>query len=184
MVLALPPITAEKITTFLVVPSYNITSSNRNMQQGTTGSLQRIDSQDSLYSRSSNHSSSSATTATGDNHHSHHHHHRTTSSASTITTSNNNSSSSSNSSSTATASSPVITPALLLLSECRVQHGVPGQYQKQLKIVRCPVGDMNHWALEIGQLAEPHRIKEVLPAYSNVLATVSNDASLYNYNVI
>lgn len=59
-----------------------------------------------------------------------------------------------------------VIPSLLLLTQRFNEDN--DNYDRQLKIIRCPVGTINEWSLEIGLLPEPKLATEVLPWSSEV----------------
>lgn len=60
-----------------------------------------------------------------------------------------------------------ITPALLIVSQ-KTNELDETQSNKHLKAIRCPIVDMNHWALEVGTLPDPRKAIEVLPSVSKI----------------
>ena len=60
-----------------------------------------------------------------------------------------------------------VTPALLIVSQ-KPNELDDTQYNKHLKAIRCPLVDMNHWALEVGTLPDPRKAIEVLPSVSKI----------------
>lgn len=60
-----------------------------------------------------------------------------------------------------------ITAAILLLTQ-RPNQDDKSQYDRHVKIIRCPTTPLSDWALEIGALPDPRKATEVQPAAADV----------------
>jgi hypothetical protein len=61
-------------------------------------------------------------------------------------------------------------PGLLLLSQ---NVDEDGGIERKMRIIRCPVGNITEWALEVGLMPVPRETTEVLPGKSPVTVSIS-----------